>query len=123
MNTKEQRLSNEIDRCQIFLKEASKDLSFFGAEGSSEAFSEGTLVNIFLTNVGPMLKAATIIRIYSQVLKVLQRDGVDATKSYLEERIFRAARNPLRSTDPLSNYQNTLELEYLAEALDIIKHH
>ena len=108
MNTKEQRLSNEIDRYQNFLKESSKELSFLGAED-------------FLVNVGPMLKAATLIRIYSQVLKVLQKGGENLTKSYLEERIFRAARNPLRSTDPLSNYQSTLELEYLSEAMDILK--
>lgn len=115
MSTKEQYLSNEILRFTSFLRDQTGALNTLGMESSP------VYAATILDKVGPMLKAATLVQVYSQVLKVLQRDGETATQTYLEGRIFHGARNPLRSTNPMANFQNTLELEYLARALDIIK--
>lgn len=115
MSTTEARFQSEIDRNQAFLK---KELLLLSDLAVAERPSE--LAYETLKQVGDLSKAATIVQVYTQVLGVLKKDGKEKTLVYLQARILRGARDPLRSTNPVSNLQSTQELEYLAAALEIL---
>lgn len=115
MRTPADRFQSEIDRNQTFLKEQVGILSDLAVAGKPSDLAYETL-----KRVASISKASSILQVYSQVLNVLQKEGVEETRKYVQERVNRNARNPLRSTDPVSNLQSTQELEYLSEALDIL---
>ena len=114
MSTTEARFQSEIDRNNEFLKKELGRLEYMTVTWCPEMAYE------ILKQVGHLSKAATIVQVYTQVLNTLKREGKEKTLTYLLDRVKRGARNPLRSTDPISNLQHTQELEYLSEALDIL---
>lgn len=68
-----------------------------------------------------MLQAATRVVVFTQVLDVAEKKGLEKAKVYVLGRIRGASRHPLRATCPLACYQHTLELETLGEALDSLE--